>query len=347
MRGAAVIGLATVLLAGCQHFVRTMDVRMSEPVTTRVEANLTAPDEGPLHEVSVPCGQCPSGAGKVAIIDVDGILVDFNPVGPYSAGENPVAAFTEKLTAAARDPRVRAVVLRINSPGGGVAATDLMAQAVRDFRQCSGKPVVACLLDLGTGGAYYLASVCDAIVAIPSAVVGGIGVVLNIYYAEVAMEQMNIFNSSIKAGERIDMGTSMRKLTDEERKLFTAMAEEYHTAFKNAVRASRPKIKADAEFFDGRVLTASQAAAGGLVDAIGYLPEALKMAGELAQAGPLRSIMYCRKNMPARSLYASTSNRPIHATAFPWSVPGIDRSRLPLFLYLWQPEPTMLRLTGI
>jgi protease-4 len=325
-----------------------MDVAVHGPVQTQVEANLTAAlDEGPLVEVAVPPGDCAAAGPKIAVIDVDGLLVNFNPVGPYSAGENPVALFKEKLDAAAADQAVQAVVLRINTPGGGVAATDLMYQSLKEFRCHTHKPVVACLLDFGAGGGYYLASGCDAIVAIPAAVVGGIGVMLNLYYAEVAMEQMNVFNSSIKSGERIDMGTPARKLTDEEKKLFTAMARDYHETFKQVVLSARPHVKPDAECFDGRVMTAAQASSDGLIDAVGYLPDAIRMAGQLAKAGPARTVMYCRKGTPARSLLATTSNRPIQANWLPWSVPGLDRSRLPLFLYLWQAEPTMLRLTGI
>jgi len=95
-------------------------------------------------------------------------------------------------------------------------------------------------------------------------------------------------------------------------------------------------------------MTAAQAKADGLVDTVGYLPDAIHTACQLARtAGPARAVMYCRKGTPARSLLATTSNRPVQANWLPWSVPGLDRSRLPLFLYLWQAEPTMLRLTGI
>jgi protease-4 len=346
------LGLCIVLLAGCRSFPRyvnsSIDLHVPETVMAKLQADLTAPlDRGPLVEDPLPPEDCPGAGGKVAVIDVDGLLVDYNPVGPYSNGENPVALFAEKLQAAGRDPQVRAVVLRLNTPGGGVAATDLMAQTLAEFRAHTGKPVVSCLLDLGTGGGYYLASGCDYVLATPGAVVGAIGVVFNAYYAEVAMEQMNVFNSSIKAGERVDMGTPVRKATDEEKQLFTAMAREYHAAFKQAVLRGRPQLKPDADFFDGRVMTASQAVHGGLVDRIGYLPDAIAAAGEMARAGPLHPVMYRPKDAPARTLYATTSNRPIQGGLIPWSVPGLDRSRLPMFLYLWQTDPTMLRLTGL
>ena len=115
-------------------------------------------------------------------------------------GENPVSAFREKLEAAAADPRVRAVVLRINSPGGGVAASDLLAEELRRFRQAMGKPVVACLMDVATGGAYYLAVGCDRVVALPTSITGGVGAIVNHANLQDAMAQFNIRVETIKAG---------------------------------------------------------------------------------------------------------------------------------------------------
>jgi protease-4 len=326
------------------HTQGDMNVSIRTPVTAKVDANLnTVPDAGPLQEIVVP-PSCPTSGGKVAILDVDGLLVNMNRVGLYSLGENPVAAFQEKLTAAAADPAVRAVVLRINSPGGSVAAAELMGRALADFRQHSGKPAIACLLDLGAGAGYYLASGCNQIVAIPAAVVGGIGCKLNLYYLEIAMEQWNAFGAPIKSGDRIDMGTSTRKMTAEEKAMLTAMAKEYHDSFKQIVVRNRPRVPPDSAALDGRVMTASKAAELGLIDGVGFLPEAVERARQLAGLGPVTTVMYSRSASPARSLYDIAPNRPVQGLNMPLSVPGLDRSRLPLFLYLWEIEPTMLRV---
>jgi protease-4 len=321
-----------------------MNVSVRTPLNAKVDATVnTISDPGALHEVAVL--PCPTPAGdKVALIDVDGLLVNCNRVGAYSLGENPVAAFQEKLMAAAADPAVKAVVLRINSPGGGVAATELMGSALSDFRRHSRKPVVACLLDLGTGGGYYLASCCDHILAIPAAVVGGVGVKLNLYYLEIAMEQWNAFGAPIKSGERIDMGTPTRKMTAEEKTMLTSMAQEYHENFKQVVRRNRPRLSAEANLFDGRVMTASRAAEAGLIDGVGFLPDALERASQLAGIGLAQVVMYSRCASPARTLYDVAPNRPVQGLNMPWSVPGLDRSRLPLFLYLWEVEPSMMRI---
>ena len=133
---------------------------------------------------SFAAGRGRSAAGRIAIVDIDGLIVNQNLTGLNSAGENPVAAFREKLALAAYDPAVRAAVLRINSPGGGVAASELMAEELRRFRLETGKPVVACMMDLATGGAYYIAVGADLIVAQPSAITGSIGALVNNYNLE-------------------------------------------------------------------------------------------------------------------------------------------------------------------
>ena len=198
---------------------------------------------------------------------------------PYSMGENPVDLLREKLDAVAADRQICAVVMRINSPGGGVTASDVMFHELHAFRQRTGKPVVAYLLELSTGGAYYLATAADTIYAHPTTITGGVGVILNLYNLQDTMAQINIYSQPIKAGEMIDMGTSTRELTPEARQLLQQMADEFHQRFQRAVVARRPGVKADEPTnFDGRVFSATQAAERGLVDRVGYLEEAIREA---------------------------------------------------------------------
>ncbi len=108
------------------------------------------------------------GGPAIAVIDVDGILLNMDMTGPASAGENPVSLFRERLDAAAADPCTRAVVVRINSPGGGVTASDIMRHDLEQFKNNTRFPVVACLMDIGAGGGYYVATAADQIVAHPT-----------------------------------------------------------------------------------------------------------------------------------------------------------------------------------
>ncbi len=353
-------GWLLLLLVGCSMPLRTdstvkvngclkgdMDVRMQGQMEARVRTE-QAPvvDPGPLLEVPVP-PVAPQYSCKIAVLDIDGILANLNNVGPFSLGENPVAMFKEKLDVCAADPNVRAVVLRINTPGGGVAATDLMWHELKRFRQATGKPVVACLLDVATGGGYFLATACDSIIAIPSSVVGGIGVLLNIWDGKDSQNQSQIFSEPIRAGEKIDMGTITRKLTEEEEKLLQKMANGYHDRFRQVVQQARPRVTAKSEVFDGRILSSAEAESVGLIDQIGYLDDALAQACRLAQIDTAQAIMYRRAGDSARTLYATTPNRPLLAGGLLGvNIPGLDRTKLPLFLYLWQPEPTLMKLAG-
>jgi protease-4 len=337
-----------LLTAGCHIPPMDATIHMPEPVDARVRTEVPPViDNGPVKEVPLPVPGCGTAPEKVAVLDVDGVLANLNYTGLSSVGENPVSVFKEKLDAAAADEHVRAVVLRINTPGGSAPATDLMAHDLQEFRRATGKPVVACLLDLGAGGGYYLAAGCDAVVAIPTSIVGGIGVVLNLYFAREAMAYFNFFDDSVRAGAHIDMGSPVRKVSEEEKKMFEGMAKAYHEQFRQAVRRGRPQLKAGADVFDGRVMSADQARQVGLVDHIGYLSDALAEAVRRAGCGPAQAVLYRRCGDAARSEYATTPNRPLQATALPVSVPGVDRSHLPLFLYMWQPEPTLIKLTGL
>jgi protease-4 len=184
-------------------------------------------------------------------------------------------------------------------------------------------------------------------VAIPSTVVGGIGVILNVYDAKEGMKLIQVNDVSIRAGKKIDMGTSVRLLEDEgeEQKLLQSMADGYHNRFKQVVSQARPSVKK--ELFDGRVMTGPQALEAGLVDTLGYLDDALRIAGTLAKVEQAMPVMYRRSGDAARTLYATTPNRPIHTQIMPMSIPGMDRSKLPLFLYMWQPEPTLMKVSGL
>ncbi len=342
------------LAVGCKSDRFVLKTR----VETRLDATPVNPSAGPVMPVAVQPRQqtgsraelCPDRTTpQVAVIDVDGLLLNTPFVGPLSVGENPVALFREKLDAAAADKRVKAVVLRINSHGGGVAACISMRHDLQRFKECTHLPVVACLMDTATGGAYYLASGADTVVAGPATVTGGVGVIINLFNLRDLMAQFNIIPQSVKTGEFTDMGTSARTLTEGEKKLFQAMTDEFHAQLVADIKAARPTAGPTA--FDGRIFTGAQAQSAGLVDCIGNLDSAILMA---AQAGGICGneckrpgvVMYRRNNDPARSIYSTTANIPLQGAGLLPNLPGIDRSKMPTFLSMWQPELTMEKLGG-
>jgi protease IV len=307
-----------------------------------------AQDPGPLVPQVVVAAHSGGAVARMALIDVDGLLLNQNLAGLFAQGENPVAAFREKLEAAAHDPAVRVIVVRINSPGGGVTACDIMAEELRRFRMESGKPVIACLMDVATAGAYYVAIEADWIVAHPTTLTGAIGALFNHYNLQDAMAQLNVVYEPIKSGEHVNMGSVAEPLSEKARQLLEQIVVSYRQRFLDRLVRRRPAIHNEdrLKLADGRVVSAPEALTLGLVDRIGYLHEALAEAKRRVHLSDAEVVMYQRAGSPARSLYAVAPNTPLQSELIPVSYPGLDRSKLPTFLYLWQPDPTILRQGG-
>jgi protease-4 len=339
------------MLAGCGHTIPITgkiqaDANVSAGFNGTVDVRLPAAiDAGPIVPVIVRHGAAGAQSLRVAVVDVDGILINQNLTGVYPVGENPVAAFREKLEAAAVDPRVAAVVLRIHSPGGGVAACDLLAEELRRFRQATGKPVVAQLMDVATSGAYYLAVGCDRILALPTTITGAVGALYNHANLQDAMAQLNVRIDPVKAGDRIDMGTVIGPLSDPDRALFQQMADGFRDRFHARVATTRPgmSVRDRQTISDGRIVTASQALAIHMIDGLGYIDDAIAQAEHLARTPGTEVILLQRQGYPARSLYAIAPSTVPTSELIPFSYPGLERSKLPMFLYLWEPDPTIVK----
>jgi protease IV len=333
------------LLAGCQRLIERLE---NTTLKTHVTTELELPPPVSVGAGTVRPVVVQQGPARVAVLDVDGLILNTPFVGPLSVGENPVALFREKLEAIAADACVKAVVLRINSHGGGVNASILMRRDLERFKERTKLPVVACLMDTTAGGAYYLASAADTIVAGPATVTGGVGVILNLFNLRDLMAQFNVIPQTIKAGDLTDIGTSARALTEGEKAILQAMADEFHKQIIADIKRARPAVTNN-NAFDGRIFTGAQAQKIGLVDHVGDLDEAIQMAVQMGSPGMAARpgvVMYRRGNDPARSVYAITANIPLQGAGLLPNLPGIDRSKMPTFLSIWQPELTMEKLGG-
>jgi protease-4 len=200
-------------------------------------------------------------------------------------------------------------------------------------------------MDVGAGGAYYLAVHSDAIIAHPTSIVGGIGVILNIYNLEDTLGQFNIVSIPIKAGDQIDIASPERAMNKRERATLQKIADSFHARFIALVKSVRPNSADNKENFEGGILTGADAMAEGLIDDVGYLDDALALArtkSNLAAESPV--VMLRRESDRAYSQFDVTPNTPY--SLLPIKMPGLDRSSLPTFLYLWQPDPSFLTTAG-
>jgi protease-4 len=277
---------------------------------------------------------------KIAIIDVDGLLANRRKGGWMRSGENPVSLFIEKLDKAAADRSVKAVVLRLNSPGGTVAASDIMYHHLMEFRRQTGKPVIACVLGTGCSGAYYIACGCDGIIAQPSSVVGNIGVIFQTFSVAGTLEKIGVKTVTIKSGEFKDMASPLHDLSDEEHEVLQGIIEHLSGQFFEVVRKGRKEIDENemAELADGRVFTAQQAMQQGLIDKIGYMDDGIKWAKEIAGVKKTQVVIYHRPSNYKPNAYglakaAADGIGPLVNLELPdWlNSPGAQ------FLYLWQP----------
>lgn len=285
--------------------------------------------------------QVRSGRGwspsKIAIIEVEGMLMNARGGGFLQPTENKVSLFIQQLAQAERDSRVKAVVLRINSPGGTVTASDTLYQAVIDFRERTDKPVVAATQEMAASGGYYVALGADRIVAHPTSVVGSIGVIFHSFDFEGTMRKIGMRAEAIKSGVLKDMGSPFHGLTEPERAVMQGMVDEYHERFVRVLTEHRqiPDEPTLLRATDGRVFSGDQALAIGLVDATGTLEDAIELAEQLAGVGQTAVVMYRRPYGYGGSIYAGSPTQPPRDNVLTIELPG-TRTVLPSgFYYLW------------
>jgi protease-4 len=292
-----------------------------------------------LEEQTVVSGKT-WGAPKVAIIEVEGMLMNAKSGGMLQPGENKVSRFTQELELAAKDPAVKAVVLRVNSPGGTVTASDIMYEQVLRFKARTKKPVVAALQDVAASGAYYVSCAADRIVAHPTSVVGSIGVIFNTINVVGTMEKIGVKSEAIKSGPMKDMGSPFKELDPKARDLMQQMVNEYYGRFVGVVTSHR-KLADRTITTDGRVFSGEQGVKMGLVDRTGLVEDAVEEAKSLAGVSDAAVIVYRRSYGYSGSVYASGETIPTpraNVNVMELKIPGLT-DRLPAgFYYLWQPE---------
>ncbi len=277
---------------------------------------------------------------KVALIDVDGVILNMEAPGLLRRGEHPVSLLTEQLDMARRDASVKAVVLRINSPGGSVTASELMHDEITRYRKKTGKPVVAVMMDVAASGGYYIACACDEIVAQRSSVTGSIGVIMQMFDLTGTMYKLGIKADAITSGENKAAGSPFKEMTPEQRELFHTMVGKMHEQFIDVVVAGRPKLTREQilTLADGRVYTAQQALDAGLIDRIANMRESVDLAKQKSGAKSIRLVAYRRPLGYKPNYYAhapaagSGDVNLIHLDLPEWL-----RAATPQFMYLWMP----------
>lgn len=209
---------------------------------------------------------------KVAVIPIEGEIV-----GSRDA--------LDALKKYAENDSVKAIVIRINSPGGAVAPSQEIYSGIRRTRTSSGKPIVASLDNVAASGGFYIAAACDEIVANPGSITGSIGVILQWFDVKELMQWAKLKPETITSGAMKDAGSPYRELTEGERQYFQGIVKQLHSQFIRDVAAGRRNKMKYAEverIADGRIFTGEQALELKLIDELGSIDDAVRTAGKLA-----------------------------------------------------------------
>src|SRR5215510_9129204 len=186
----------------------------------------------PLEEETVEG----KGDAKILLMDVSGFISDDTGGSTLTIGSPPprvplLVRVREELEKAAGDDKVKAVIVRINSPGGTVTASDIIFRELSSYKRKAGVPVIAVMMDVAASGGYYIALAADTLIAHPTTVTGSIGVIMISLNAEGLMQKIGVSANAIKSGERKDMGSPFRALTPDERAIFQGVIDDLQRQF--------------------------------------------------------------------------------------------------------------------
>lgn len=313
-----VILLTTSVLAGCTAF----------------NVNILTTERKALKEITLEG----SGPGKVLVIPIFGTITLADRKDLISRRPGRVPEIVAQLSKAEKDKQIKAVLFKIDSPGGTVTASDTLYQEIMRFKQRTGAKIVTAMMGVATSGGYYVSLPADFIMAHPTTVTGSVGVVFLQPKTVELMKKIGLQMEVSKSGSEKDMGSPFRRNTDEERRIFQNLTETLADRFLQLVAQHRHmENKTLDQISSARIYLADEALDLGMVDGIGYLPDAVSKAKQLAGLSPdSRVVVYRRRKNPNDSVYinAETSYGAKPANLSFFSLLPVGRAG---FYYLWLP----------
>jgi protease-4 len=225
---------------------------------------------------------------KILLVDISGVIADGPGGGLLNLGGTVCSPDYVRavLLKARKDSLIRAVVLRIDSPGGTVTASELIAREVKRYREETGIPVYAQITGLGCSGGYYVAAATDRIHIQKSGITGSIGVIASFPNYRKLADKVGYEQTVVKSGALKDIGSPMHAMSDEEKAVFQTMIDESYAQFLAWIVSNRPQvgtIETLKPIADGRIYTAEQALKNHLVDRIAFLDETLEAVKQAAK----------------------------------------------------------------
>src|SRR3990170_440136 len=248
------------------------------------------------YVITVGLGNFPLSVGeKIAVVKIEGVILDSKDI-------------IEELREHRENKSVKAILLRIDSPGGAVAPSQEIYTEVLKIRDEGKKKIVTSMGSVAASGGYYIASASDRIVANPGSVTGSIGVILELANVSGLMKKVGVESVIIKSGKYKDIGSVFRTMTKEERDLLQGLMDDVHDQFIEAVAVGRDIKKEQLiPIADGRVFTGRQAKELGLVDEIGNMQDAIRLAADMVGIVGEPSILEKKKRFSFLDIIRSRS----------------------------------------
>ncbi len=301
------------------------------------------PRKGSLTEVKTVKSKKFWIRDKILIIDINGVISSIDNDSLLGIGtKNTVEEVKDRLLKAEQDPNIKALVLRLNSPGGEVTSSDIIYEELKRYKENTNVKIVTCLMDLGTSGAYYVAVSSDKIVAHPTTVTGSIGVITQLFNLKKLADSIGLEFVAIKSDDKKDMGSMFKHLTEEERQIFQNLIDTMFNRFIDVVAEGRPSMTREEirKLADGRIFTAKEALENKLIDKIGYLNDAIELAKKEAGIDDANIIFYKRPREYKGNIYSSSEPSIFNPKI---NLINIDLGSLlsystPQFFYIWNPN---------
>jgi protease-4 len=274
------------------------------------------------------------GLDKIAVIPIEGQIASADSAVPGTQPPVTPEGLADALRQAAEDESVAAVVLEVNSPGGGVTASDVMHQSILDFKERTGKPVVVSMGDVAASGGYYISTAADRIVANETTLTGSLGVFIPLLNFSEAADKYGVTQEYIKSGKFKTMGNAWDELTPEERKIFQSIVQDDYEEFVEVIvegrELSEERVR---EIADGRIYSGQQAKEIGLVDEFGGLDEAVRASRRLADIQEATVVRYVQTPTLTERLLARLAPQQPEAARIIEEA-GLDLEAKPYYLYL-------------
>lgn len=281
-----------------------------------------------------------NGDDKVLLLEVQGFISNISK--KSLLGQKVEVGMVEKireiLAIAERDSDIKALWVKINSPGGTVTSSDIIYHEIKMFKKRRNIKVYVSVIDLAASGGYYIAVAADKIIAHPTSLVGSIGVIAVKLNAENLMGKVGLEWEVVKSGDKKDSLSPFRPFTPEERKLFQRTIDGFHNRFVQVIAENRPQLDIETveRLADGRVYSSEEALKSGLIDKVAYMDETENIIKADLNIPDIKVVTYHRPGQFKSNVYSSLPVNP-SIKLIDLKLDIVPKTNGPGFLYYWMP----------